>query len=88
MNKLKLINLIPVCCALLLLFVATASGQEATIVGTVTDPSGAVVPGATVAVTNVETGVVRNLTTEQNGQFVVPDLRIGHYVVRVTGCRL
>jgi len=83
MNQSKLLSLIPVCCVLLLLFVATASGQEATIVGTVTDPSGAVIPGAAVTVTNVETGVARNLTTEQNGQFVVPDLRIGHYVVRV-----
>ncbi|MGA2328192.1 MAG: carboxypeptidase regulatory-like domain-containing protein [Bryobacteraceae bacterium] len=53
------------------------------MVGTVTDPSGAIVPGANVTVANTDTGVVRNLKTEPNGQFVVPDLRIGHYVVRV-----
>jgi hypothetical protein len=49
----------------------------------VTDPSGAAVPGAKVTVSNTETALVRNITTEQNGQFVVPQLRIGHYVVRV-----
>lgn len=82
MNKCRL-SLIPVACLLLLIFVGTASAQEATIVGTVIDPSGAMVPGAPVTITNVETGQVRTITSEQNGQFVVPQLRIGHYVVRV-----
>src|SRR5579884_3677651 len=71
-----------VCCALLLLFAVAAAAQEATIVGTVTDPSGAAVPNATITVTDQETGLVRHITSEANGQYVVPDAHIGHYIIR------
>jgi hypothetical protein len=70
-------------CVFLLLFAATAFAQDATIVGTITDPSGAVIPGAAVTITNTDTGVARNIKTEANGQYVVPQLHIGRYVVRV-----
>jgi hypothetical protein len=53
--------------------------QEATIVGTVTDPSDALVPGAKITLTNVETGLSQSITTNQDGQYVVSNLRIGHY---------
>lgn len=56
-----------------------ASAQEATIVGTVTDPSGAVVPNVEILVTNVDTGAVRTLATNDAGQYVVPGLLIGKY---------
>jgi hypothetical protein len=59
-----------------------ASAQRATLVGTVTDPSGAVVPNVTISVTNVETGLVRKIQTNDSGQYVVPDLNIGHYNVK------
>src|SRR5581483_4598239 len=65
------------------LFVAQASAQQATIVGTVTDPSGAAVPNAKVTVTQLETGTVRNVVTNSDGQYFVPDLGIGHYSVKV-----
>ena len=81
--KLSRLGFILTGCLLLLLFTVTASAQEATILGTVTDPTGAIVPVAQVTVTNMDTGVVRNITAEQNGQFVVPDLNIGRYVVKV-----
>jgi Carboxypeptidase regulatory-like domain len=55
------------------------TAQEATIVGTVTDPSGAVVPKVAILVTNVETGAVRTLATNDAGQYVVPALLIGKY---------
>jgi hypothetical protein len=71
--------------AFFVLFAAQALAQEATIVGTVTDPSGAAVPNAAISVTNVETGQVRNLTTGSDGGFVAPDLHIGHYTVRAQG---
>jgi hypothetical protein len=71
--------------AFFVLFAAHALAQEATIVGTVTDPSGAAVPNATITVTNVETGQVRNLTSSSDGQFVAPDLHIGRYTVRAQG---
>jgi len=56
-----------------------ALAQEATIVGTVTDPSGALVPNVTITVTNTQTGQVRRVTTNENGQYLAPDLQIGHY---------
>jgi Carboxypeptidase regulatory-like domain/TonB dependent receptor-like, beta-barrel len=56
--------------------------QEATIVGTVTDPTGAAVPGATVTVTNVDTGVSRIIKTNQVGEYVLPNMHIGHYVAK------
>ena len=58
-------------------FLTTA--QEATIVGTVTDPSGSVVPNVSITVTNVKTGVTRTLTTNDVGQYVAPGLPIGTY---------
>src|ERR1051326_2454472 len=51
------------------------------ISGTVTDPSGAVVPGATVTVTNEETGVARSVTSNATGFYVVTNLPVGTYNV-------
>jgi hypothetical protein len=67
---------------LLGVFVAQALAQEATIVGTVTDPTGAAVPNVTITITNNDTGQVRRLSTNGDGQYVAPDLHIGHYSVR------
>ena len=69
-------------CALLLIFSGLAYCQEATIVGTVTDPSGAVVPGAKVSATNVDKNQTTDITTNDSGQFVFPSLGIGHYIVK------
>jgi len=65
-----------------LLFPAPARAQEATIVGTVTDPTGAAVPNAAIMVTNTDTGVVSHLTTSASGDYVAADIHIGHYTVR------
>src|SRR5579862_3211426 len=69
--------------ALLLTFVFGlcfhALAQDATIVGTVTDPSGSVVPNVTVTLVNIETGQTRTSTTNEVGQYVAPGLSIGHY---------
>jgi len=69
---------------MILLFVAQGLAQEATIVGTVTDPSGAAVPNVSITVTNTDTGLTRTLTTSGDGQYVVPDLGIGHYSVKAS----
>ncbi len=58
-----------------------AFAQEATVLGTVTDPSGSVVPNVTVTLTQVETGQSRSSTTNDTGQYVAPGLAIGHYNV-------
>jgi Carboxypeptidase regulatory-like domain/TonB dependent receptor/TonB-dependent Receptor Plug Domain len=68
--------------ALVLFFTIQGLAQEATIVGTVTDPSGAAVANASITVTNLDTGLARTLTTSSDGQYVVPDLHIGRYSVR------
>jgi hypothetical protein len=68
--------------ALLALFAVSALAQEATIVGTVTDASGAVVPNTTVTITAVATGTTRSLTTNADGQYAAPSLSIGGYNVR------
>ena len=51
------------------------------IKGSVTDPSGAVVPGAAVSIKNVQTGVVTATTTNQSGLYDVPFLAPGNYTV-------
>ncbi len=51
--------------------------------GTVTDPSGAVVPNAKVTATNVETGVPTVTTTNNNGIYNLRFLQIGNYKVTV-----
>src|SRR6202042_1326486 len=60
-------------------FSVLAFGQEATIVGTVTDPSGSVLPNVTITATSLETGQSRAITTSGTGEYVLPSLRIGHY---------
>jgi hypothetical protein len=68
--------------AFVVLFALQGFAQEATIVGTVTDPSGAAVANATVTLTNNDTGVERTIPTANDGNYVAPDLHIGHYTVR------
>src|SRR5579871_2414726 len=60
----------------------TAKAQDATIVGTITDPSGAAVPNVKVSATSVETGLVSTAVTGDSGTYVMPELRIGHYDVK------
>src|SRR5512140_849604 len=52
--------------------------------GTVTDSSGAVVPGATVLITNVNKGYTRELVSDAKGDFAAPVLDPGQYRVEVT----
>ncbi len=59
-----------------------ALAQEATIVGTVSDPSGSVLPNVEIRITNVATGQVRSIATNEAGQYVAPGLPIGQYTVK------
>jgi hypothetical protein len=59
-----------------------AQKSTGTIRGVVTDKSGAAVVGATVTATNTATGESRTATTNDQGEFVVPELRAGTYQVR------
>src|SRR5438034_362224 len=53
------------------------------IQGTVTDPAGALVPGAKVVVKNVDTNVEVTLVTNGSGFYLAPELVPGRYTVRV-----
>ena len=65
-------------------FAATVfGGVTGSITGTVTDPTGAVIPGATVVALNVESGVKNSTETNTQGVFSFPALPVGHYNVRI-----
>ncbi len=62
-----------------------AKAQElasAAIVGTVTDASGGAIPKVAITITNTDTGLSSQFTTNDAGQYVAPNLIIGNYVVR------
>ena len=71
--------------ALCLFGSATVRAQVtgATLTGTVTDPSGAVVVNATVSAKNTATGINRDVTTDSAGVYAIPNLVPGSYEVRV-----
>lgn len=60
------------------------AGITGSISGIVTDPSGSVVPGASVTATNTETGVQATVKTDAAGFYSFPDLAVGNYGVDVT----
>jgi hypothetical protein len=62
---------------------ANAQTFRGTILGTVTDSSGAAISGATVTVKNTGTGLVRTVTTDNDGNYSTPELPIGTYSVTV-----
>jgi hypothetical protein len=69
----------------LLVFPVSAPAQStATLTGTVTDPSGAVVPDAQVVVHSLATGQDRALRTDSAGLYVVPSLQPGDYKLQAT----
>ena len=71
---------------IVLLFVAAVTAQtfRGAINGTVTDPSGAVVPKAQLKATEIATGIEHTTTTTGDGQFAFQDIPLGLYKVTVT----
>src|SRR5258708_6155536 len=71
----------------LVLFVAAvpvfAQLPTGTILGTVKDPSGAVIPRATVTAQNVDTGTSRSISSDESGAYRLAALPVGHYDLRV-----
>src|SRR5215472_14059917 len=63
-----------------------AWGQEVTaaIVGTVTDPSGAPINGATVTATDTERGTIWNAKTNDAGAYNIPRVPVGTYKLEIT----
>src|SRR5262249_15117373 len=66
---------------LLMAFPAAAQFDTVAVVGTVYDTTGAVVPEATVTLTNTETGVAATRTTNNEGAYEFATVRPGTYVV-------
>src|SRR5262245_54100434 len=71
---------------LLLLLAGSASAQEfrATLQGTVTDPSQAAVPKATVILRNVDTSIERDTPSDDNGHYLIPFVAPGNYSVTIS----
>lgn len=63
---------------------AVAQSVQGTVLGSVRDPQGAVVPGATVTLTSETEGVTRTTTTNAAGDFIFVDAKAGQYTVDVT----
>src|SRR6266571_1968075 len=68
-------------CAICILMsgIALAQSSTAQISGTVADQSGAVLPGAEIALTQTETGIGRNTISNETGSYVVANLPVGPY---------
>ena len=81
-SKMNRLNLIRLTLLAVLACAFVVSAQEATIVGTVFDPTGAAVPNVAITVTNTQTGQARTIKTSESGQYVVSNLNIGRYTVR------
>ncbi|MGH9159828.1 MAG: carboxypeptidase-like regulatory domain-containing protein [Vicinamibacteraceae bacterium] len=62
---------------------ASAQVDTATILGTVTDSSGAVLPGATVTITHEGQGFTLSTVTREDGTYVFTPIRTGTYTVQV-----
>jgi hypothetical protein len=74
--------LLAVCC-LFLAALAFGQGAAGTITGTVTDPSGAVVPSATITIRNVANGQNYTATSTETGNFTATQLPVGTYNLSV-----
>ena len=83
-DALKNCSLALVCCALAAA-IAQAQRIGGEISGVVTDPAGAVIRKATVTATNEGTGAVRRATTNEEGIYVLPEMPIGFYALKVEG---
>jgi len=67
---------------------ASAQGETTSaIVGSVTDPTGAAIPGAMVTIASTENGLKRSVRTGDSGRFTFPQLKPGAYAVRVEADR-
>jgi hypothetical protein len=83
MNRLRLLTFAALCVLLSGLFVPSVYSQSATatLSGTVEDEQGAVIPGVTVAILNIDTSLRREATTSESGSFTFTLLPPGRYTI-------
>src|SRR6266487_7114729 len=84
MKRLTVLNSLAAFCFLMAAANGLAQSISGRIVGTVTDPNGAVVPEASISATNEGTGAQRTVKADDSGTYVVPELPIGLYTVAVS----
>src|SRR5579859_2807868 len=80
-------SLLTVVLCLVVAFLAVPASAQVfygSIVGAVTDPSGAAVPNASVNITNTNTGQSRDVKTDSGGRYSLPDVQAGNYDIKVT----
>jgi hypothetical protein len=73
--------------AVTLLGAGRAHGQAqntGSILGSVTDPGGALIPGATVVAVEPDKGINRTVTSSKSGEYLLPSLPVGTYILTVT----
>jgi hypothetical protein len=80
-----ILRILPVLVLFLTMLAASAqSGNAGAVRGTVTDPSSAVVPNATVTLDNARSGLLRTLQTDATGQFVFSNVPFNSYRIRIS----
>jgi hypothetical protein len=83
----RILTLLPLLLVALLAAPRLACGQASTagaLSGTVADPTGAVIPGATLTISQPSTGFARTTTAADNGAYSFPDLQPGQYILKVS----
>ena len=84
-SRSRMLRILPLLAIVIAAISASAqSGGAGTVHGTVTDPSGAVIPGATVQLTNGVSGFQRTATTDSTGQFAVSNVPFNPYKIAVS----
>jgi len=87
LSTVRLVSALVVCLVVLFVFAPVSFAQTAStgaLTGTVTDPSGGVVVGASVTATNNGTGQSRTATTEGSGTYKISLLNPGNYSVKIS----
>ena len=79
MNGLRNVNTLVVAAVLTCSVCCVYAQTFGDVTGRVTDPSGAVIPGASITLTNVNTSAVRNVLTTEAGTYTLPSIPPGVY---------
>jgi len=78
----SVLGLLVAACVCLHPSASLAQAVTGTILGQITDSTGAVMPGATVTLTHTGTGLTRAVVTDSAGEYTVPSLPTGRYTVK------
>src|SRR5437879_161774 len=69
---------------LMVAVIASAQTPSASVVGRVTDPTGAVIPGVAIKITNLDTNIAQHGSSNEVGDFTIPYLNPGRYLLETT----